>query len=185
MHSSSCCLLQVDCTPTGDIVIRVLEYRPTLGSYIKITPLETAGVATVSSVDYKASSAAVRHSPITVHLHAVFAHQPNTAEVMYNIQPQFLIVSCMKKLSKSCRTFLPIRLFCSAAERACCCLEHGFSHCYYTFTASHLHCPTSSTKFALLPGMSSQIVNNHLALQERLYKVALAPSFPLDSDMAY
>ncbi|CAL8466633.1 g6169 [Coccomyxa elongata] len=52
------CVDQVDCTPPGNIVIRVLEYRPTSGGYIKITPLETAGVATVSSVDYKASSAA-------------------------------------------------------------------------------------------------------------------------------
>ncbi|BDA41084.1 probable Expansin-B17 at N-terminal half [Coccomyxa sp. Obi] len=48
---------QVDCTPPGNIVIRVLEYRPTSGGYIKITPLDTAGVATVSSINTKASSA--------------------------------------------------------------------------------------------------------------------------------
>ena len=48
-------------------MIRVLEYRPASGGYIKITPLETAGVATVSSVEYKTRDASVRLSSITEH----------------------------------------------------------------------------------------------------------------------
>ena len=50
---------KVDCTPPGNLEIRVLEYRPTSGGYLKITPWQTAGVATVSKIEYKQSSAAV------------------------------------------------------------------------------------------------------------------------------
>lgn len=35
--------MQVNCTPPGDILIRVLEYRPSGGGYLKLTFLNVAG----------------------------------------------------------------------------------------------------------------------------------------------
>lgn len=51
--------VQVDCTPPGNLEIRVLEYRPSSGGYLKITPWQTAGLATVAKIEYKQSGAAV------------------------------------------------------------------------------------------------------------------------------
>lgn len=53
-------LLQVDCTPPGNLVIRVLQYRAASGGYLKLTPLQTAGVGAVSKIEYKQSGADVR-----------------------------------------------------------------------------------------------------------------------------
>ncbi|KAK9916482.1 hypothetical protein WJX75_003217 [Coccomyxa subellipsoidea] len=48
----------VDCTPPGNLEIHVLEYRPSSGGYLKITPWQTAGLATVAKIEYKQSGAA-------------------------------------------------------------------------------------------------------------------------------
>ena len=50
---------QVDCAPPGNIVIRVLQYRPDAGGYLKIVPLQTAGVGAVKAVGYRSSGATV------------------------------------------------------------------------------------------------------------------------------
>lgn len=124
MHTSCCRLLQVDCTPPGNIVIRVLEYRPTSGGYIKITPLETAGVATVSSIDYKASSADVRHYIITKHItafqltfHAVPDHQLKAVEATCEVPLQLLFrLLYEEEFCMSCKLLAhPTVLFCNRA----------------------------------------------------------------------
>ncbi len=51
--------MQVDCTPPGNLEIRVLEYRSTSGGYLKITPWQTASIAAVSKIAFKQSSADV------------------------------------------------------------------------------------------------------------------------------
>ena len=53
--------MQVDCTPPNDIVIRVLSFRATSGGYVKLTHLQSAGVATVRSIEFKTSAALVSH----------------------------------------------------------------------------------------------------------------------------
>ena len=63
---------QVDCTPPGDIIIRILSFRATSGGYVKLTHLQTAGVATVKSIDFKSSPAPVSRC----HMHKDPATRP-------------------------------------------------------------------------------------------------------------
>lgn len=53
--------MQVDCDISGNIVIRVLEYRPSGGGYIKLTFLNIIGG--IDSVLISKSQASVRHQP--------------------------------------------------------------------------------------------------------------------------
>lgn len=54
--------MQVDCTPPNNIVIRILSFRATAGGYVKLTHLQSAGVATVKSIEFKSSAAPVSSS---------------------------------------------------------------------------------------------------------------------------
>ena len=49
----------MDCTPPGNIIIRILSFRATSGGYVKLTHLLTAGIATVKNIDFKSSPAPV------------------------------------------------------------------------------------------------------------------------------
>jgi hypothetical protein len=52
----------VDCTPPGNLIIRVQQFRASAGGYLKISPWQTAGIAAVKSIDFKSSSADVSQS---------------------------------------------------------------------------------------------------------------------------
>ena len=51
--------MQVDCTPPGGLAIRVQQLRLSDSGYLKLTPWDTAGVGSVSAIDYKSNSAPV------------------------------------------------------------------------------------------------------------------------------
>ena len=53
------CCGQVDCTPPDGIVIRILAFRTSAGGYVKLTHLQSGGIATVKSIDFKSSTAPV------------------------------------------------------------------------------------------------------------------------------
>lgn len=53
--------MQVDCSISGDIIIRVLEHRSSGGGYIKLTFLNKIGG--IESVLISTSQASVRHHP--------------------------------------------------------------------------------------------------------------------------
>ena len=67
--------IQVDCAPQGNIVIRVLQYRQDAGGYLKVAPLQTAGIGAVKGVGFRASGATVGlpHAPQAVVLHFLYA----------------------------------------------------------------------------------------------------------------
>jgi hypothetical protein len=50
---------QVDCTPPGDLAVRVQQLRLSDAGYLKLTPWDSAGVGSVSAIAYKSSSAPV------------------------------------------------------------------------------------------------------------------------------
>ena len=52
--------MQVDCTPPGDLAIRVLDFRAADGGYLKLTPWNAAGVGTVSAIGLRSSGSMVR-----------------------------------------------------------------------------------------------------------------------------
>ena len=52
--------VQVDCTPPGDLVVRVLDFRASDDGYLKLTPWNAAGVGAVSAIGLRSSSSAVR-----------------------------------------------------------------------------------------------------------------------------
>ncbi len=49
----------MDCTPPDGIVIRILAFRAAAGGYVKLTHLQSAGIATVKSIDFNSSTAPV------------------------------------------------------------------------------------------------------------------------------
>jgi hypothetical protein len=52
-------VLQVECTPPGNIQFRISDFRNALGGYIKLAVFDVAGSASVSKVELKSSSQAV------------------------------------------------------------------------------------------------------------------------------
>ena len=45
--------MQVDCTPPGDILAKVVKARPTAGNYIGFAVLAVAGEGTITEVEIK------------------------------------------------------------------------------------------------------------------------------------
>ena len=100
---------QVDCAPQGNIVIRVLQYRQDAGGYLKLVPLQTAGIGAVKGVGFRASGATVsllqpsccpapsccHSSPVQVLFHTglnedrpILAHQQGVAHASIPILSQ-------------------------------------------------------------------------------------------------
>lgn len=49
-------LMQVNCKPPGGIQIRLIQYRPTLGGYLKLAVLDVAGTGGLTAVGVKSTS---------------------------------------------------------------------------------------------------------------------------------
>lgn len=54
-------ILQVDCTPPGDILAKVVKSRPSGGNYIGLALLAVAGEGTITAVEIKGQT--VRGTP--------------------------------------------------------------------------------------------------------------------------
>ena len=59
-------LMQVNCKPPGGIQIRLIEYRPTLGGYLKLAVLNVAGSGGLTAVGVKSASDVSQYPPFSL-----------------------------------------------------------------------------------------------------------------------
>ena len=48
--------MQVNCKPPGGLAIRLIQYRPTLGGYLKLAVLDVGGSGGLTAVGVRSSS---------------------------------------------------------------------------------------------------------------------------------
>ena len=53
-------LVQVNCKPPGGIQIRLIQYRPTLGGYLKLAVLDVAGSGGLTAVGVNSANVSLR-----------------------------------------------------------------------------------------------------------------------------
>ena len=66
------CHVQVDCQPPDNIVIRILEFRPSAGGYLKLVLLNVAGSGAISSLGirrYQTEVSKIPHLTMRVSVH--------------------------------------------------------------------------------------------------------------------